>query len=153
MIEREKIAARIRALLAKTVENGCTEAEALAAAQLAAKLLQQYELTLDEVQLRATPFGRHQAQHVDLIGERLARVGAAIAYLVGSTCWRSRRRGKRSPAKSLPRWAASGRSRSQSRSGCCLGSHWAARRCRTRQRRDHQGRCQRQAEGIGDRWS
>jgi hypothetical protein len=31
MTEREKIAARIRALLAKTVENGCTEDEAIAA--------------------------------------------------------------------------------------------------------------------------
>ncbi|MFN3584870.1 hypothetical protein [Phenylobacterium sp.] len=34
MTEREKIAAKIRALRAKTVENGCTEAEALAAAGL-----------------------------------------------------------------------------------------------------------------------
>lgn len=45
--EREKIAAKIRALRAKTVENGCTEAEALSAAEMLAKLLAQYNMTLD----------------------------------------------------------------------------------------------------------
>ncbi len=89
MAERETIAARIRALLAKTVENGCTEAEALAAAQLAAKLLQQYGLTLDEVQLRETPFKLQTQRQDDLVGDRLWIVAAAIADLVGSRFWTS----------------------------------------------------------------
>lgn len=38
-MNRDAISRRIRALRAKTVENGCTEAEALAAAQLLADAL------------------------------------------------------------------------------------------------------------------
>lgn len=44
--------ARIRALMAKTVDNGCTEAEAAAAAAAVDRLLAAYELTLDEVNVR-----------------------------------------------------------------------------------------------------
>ena len=59
MSERERIAARIRALRAKTVENGCTEAEAMAAAKKLAQLLADYNMTMDEADLRASPFGDH----------------------------------------------------------------------------------------------
>lgn len=87
MAERETIAARIRALLAKTVANGCTEEEAIAAAAKAAELLQRYNLTLDEVQLRATPFKRHREQHGDAVGAQLWKPAGAIADLVGATFW------------------------------------------------------------------
>jgi hypothetical protein len=43
---------RIRDLLAKTVENGCTEAEAKAAAAAVDRLLALYEIDLDEVAVR-----------------------------------------------------------------------------------------------------
>lgn len=89
MTEREKIAARIRALLNKTVENGCTEDEAVAAADLAAKLLAKYNLTLDEVELRKSEFKRHREQHTDEVGERLWKVGMAIAYLTDTKSWSS----------------------------------------------------------------
>lgn len=49
---REAMSARIRALMAKTVENGCTEAEARAAAEAVDRLLEMYELTLDEVSIQ-----------------------------------------------------------------------------------------------------
>lgn len=87
MAERDKIAARIRALLAKTVENGCTEEEALAAAAKAAELLALYELDLDEVQMRETPFDRHSARHEDAVGERLWKVAGAVAKLTGAQWW------------------------------------------------------------------
>lgn len=45
---REAQLGRIRALLAKTTSNGCTEAEAEAAAALVDKLLAQYGMSLDE---------------------------------------------------------------------------------------------------------
>lgn len=48
-----KIKARILALSAKTVKNGCTEEEAMAAISMVGKLLQQYNLSMDEVELRA----------------------------------------------------------------------------------------------------
>lgn len=55
LAERERVKARIRTLLARTTQNGCTEAEALAAAEMVGRLLQHYALTMDEVALRQTP--------------------------------------------------------------------------------------------------
>jgi len=89
--ERDKIAARIRALLAKTVENGCTEDEAVAATAKAAEMLAKHNLTVDEVQLRENPFGRHTERHEDAVGERLWKVAKAIAELTGSRYWASPR--------------------------------------------------------------
>lgn len=90
MTEREKIAARIRALLAKTTENGCTEDEAISAAAKAAEMLARYNLTVDEVEMRASPFQKHQEQHTDTVGERLWKVADAVAYLTEATYWVSR---------------------------------------------------------------
>ncbi|MGE0224411.1 MAG: DUF2786 domain-containing protein [Acetobacteraceae bacterium] len=50
--ERDRLVQRIRALRAKTVEQGCTEEEALAAAEKAADLLDRYGLSLSELDLR-----------------------------------------------------------------------------------------------------
>jgi len=88
--EKEKIAARIRALLAKTVENGCTEDEAIEAARKAAEMLEKYNLTMDEVRLRESPFARHTEHHEDLVGERLWKVASAISHLTGARHWTSR---------------------------------------------------------------
>lgn len=91
MTERDKIAARIRALLAKTVENGCTEDEAVAAAEKAAEMLARYNLTVDEVQMRESPFTRHTESHRDWTADRLWKVAAAIADLTGARYWTSAR--------------------------------------------------------------
>lgn len=85
--KRERIAATIRALRAKTVENGCTEAEALSAAQKLADLLQQHDMTLDEAELRESPFERHTETHDDWVGERLWKVADGIAHLTGVRYW------------------------------------------------------------------
>ena len=87
MTDREKICARIRALLAKTVENGCTEDEALAAARKAAEMLARYNLTVDEVQMRASPFKHHRETHADEVGDRLWKVADGIAHLTGARYW------------------------------------------------------------------
>lgn len=50
--ELEKVKMRIRALAARTVDRGCSEAEALAAAQKVGELLEVYGLTMSEVELR-----------------------------------------------------------------------------------------------------
>ena len=47
----DRLKARIQALRAKTVENGCTEQEALAAAKVA-DLLDQHDLSLSDVEIR-----------------------------------------------------------------------------------------------------
>jgi hypothetical protein len=43
---------RIRAQTEKTVANGCTEAEAMAAADMAGRLLERYALSMDEIEIR-----------------------------------------------------------------------------------------------------
>ena len=48
----DKLKARILALRSKTVDNGCTEEEALAAAAKVAELLDLYELSLTDVEIR-----------------------------------------------------------------------------------------------------
>jgi hypothetical protein len=53
--ELTRVKARIRALAEKTVSNGCTEAEALAAAEMVGRLLERYALSMEEVDLRAEP--------------------------------------------------------------------------------------------------
>lgn len=87
MTDREKIAARIRALLAKTVENGCTEDEAVAAAEKAAEMLDRYNLTIDEVQLRENPFKRADQEQNDDIGRVLWKVAKAISELTDTRYW------------------------------------------------------------------
>lgn len=51
MVDRSKIAAKIAALRAKTTNVGCTEAEALAAAELAAQLMAEHGLSETEIEM------------------------------------------------------------------------------------------------------
>ena len=51
----DKLKIRIQALRAKTVSNGCTEDEALSAAAKVAELLDRYDLSLTDVELREAP--------------------------------------------------------------------------------------------------
>jgi hypothetical protein len=51
----ERLLQRIQGLRAKTVERGCTEEEALAAAQKVAELLDRHGLSLSELDFRAQP--------------------------------------------------------------------------------------------------
>ena len=44
--ELSRVKARIKALAEKTVTNGCTEAEAMAAADMVGKLLERYALSM-----------------------------------------------------------------------------------------------------------
>lgn len=57
--KREAILARIRALRAKTTENGCTEAEAMAAAEAVARLMDQYQV--GEADIESAKAGRYGA--------------------------------------------------------------------------------------------
>lgn len=53
--ELARVKARIRALTEKTVARGCTEAEAMAAAEMVGRLLERYALTMEEVDVRQEP--------------------------------------------------------------------------------------------------
>lgn len=86
---REGILAKIRALLAKTVENGCTEEEAVSAAAMASRLLDKYDL--DETDLRrAEPsdYGRRTTPADDDVGARLWKPASAVEKLTGTRYWR-----------------------------------------------------------------
>jgi molybdopterin biosynthesis enzyme len=50
-MNRENLLDKIRALLAKTVENGCTENEAMAAIDKARAMMDAYEVTEADLQL------------------------------------------------------------------------------------------------------
>jgi hypothetical protein len=49
--ERQKLLAKVRALLAKTTENGCTEHEAMAALDRVRAMMDAYEVTEEELKL------------------------------------------------------------------------------------------------------
>ncbi len=53
--ELARVKTRIRALAEKTTSNGCTEAEALSAAEMVGRLLERYALTMEQVDLREAP--------------------------------------------------------------------------------------------------
>src|SRR3982750_2639624 len=54
----DKLKVRIQALRAKTIDNGCTEEEALSAAAKVAELLDRHDLSLTDVELRAAQCDR-----------------------------------------------------------------------------------------------
>jgi Protein of unknown function (DUF2786) len=92
-LEKEKRTAlldKISALLAKTEQNGCTEAEAIAAADLAQKLMAKYGLSLSEIQaiesptdaceMGSTPIGKRRCHEVYVLM-------GAIAFFTDTRTW------------------------------------------------------------------
>lgn len=54
----DKLKMRIQGLRAKTIDNGCTEEEALSAAAKVAELLDRYDLSLTDIDIREAPCER-----------------------------------------------------------------------------------------------
>ncbi len=85
--ELEKVKARLRALAAKTIDRGCSEAEAMMAAQKVGELLEVYGLTMSEVELRDEPCLQRD---IVITGPRLQAVGIifmAILRLTETRGW------------------------------------------------------------------
>ncbi|MBU8544193.1 MULTISPECIES: DUF2786 domain-containing protein [Roseomonadaceae] len=79
--------ARLRALAAKTIDRGCSEAEAMMAAQKVGELLEVYGLTMSEVELRDEPCLQRD---IVITGPRLQAVGIifmAILRLTETRGW------------------------------------------------------------------
>jgi hypothetical protein len=89
--DKQATANKIRALLTKTVENGCTEAEAMAAMQKASALMAQHEINLTEVDIKAEGITRARFTFRNA-HEKLTGTGVAMAIqdLSGTKVWRSR---------------------------------------------------------------
>ena len=78
--ELDKVKLRIKALTERTVSNGCTEAEAMAAAEMVGRLLERYALSMEEVDVRATacvqvviPIGGQRRRPIDACVTAIAR--------------------------------------------------------------------------------
>jgi Protein of unknown function (DUF2786) len=78
--ELTRVKARIKALAEKTVSNGCTEAEAMAAAEMVGRLLERYALSMDEIDIREercvqlkVPLGGRQRRPIDACVTAIAR--------------------------------------------------------------------------------
>ena len=78
--ELSRVKARIRALTAKTIANGCTEAEAMAAAEMVGRLLERYALSMDAIEIRTArcvqvtvPLGGHRRRPIDGCVPAIAR--------------------------------------------------------------------------------
>ena len=85
MSDLAKIRAKLAALRAKTVENGCTEAEALAAAEKAAELMDAHDLTSAELEAptydeAGVEIGRRRTA-IDNIWLSVARFAGCTGYL------------------------------------------------------------------------
>jgi hypothetical protein len=86
----ESIKNRIRALAAKTVENGCTEAEAMSAMEMVGKLLQTYNLSMTQVEIEAETY-EHQTIHSNRKQKHAVYFCAsAIAKFTNTKCWFNR---------------------------------------------------------------
>ena len=85
---RAQLAKKIKALLAKTTEAGCTEDEALAAALAAAKLQAEYNINLTDVELLEEGFEQitlaWKSSKAQFIEDRIA---AAVAYFTSTRVW------------------------------------------------------------------
>jgi hypothetical protein len=78
--ELSRVKARIKALAEKTVSNGCTEAEAMAAAEMVGRLLERYALSMEEIDIRQercvqveVPIGGKQRRPIDGCVTAIAR--------------------------------------------------------------------------------
>lgn len=80
--ELERVKARIRALASRTVERGCSEAEALAAAQKVGELLEVYGLSMSEVELRQEACVQRQ---VTFAGPRVQALRLIFLSIIGLT--------------------------------------------------------------------
>ena len=79
-VELARVKARIKALTDKTVANGCTEAEAMSAAEMVGRLLERYALSMDEIEVREArcvqvevPMGGRRRRPIDACVPAIAR--------------------------------------------------------------------------------
>lgn len=85
--DRNKILTLIKALRAKTTGNGCTEEEALAAAEKIAALLEKYNLSLTDEEMGAADCVKGLAEDDEAYGSPMSLCVSAIAYFTDTQSW------------------------------------------------------------------
>ena len=88
--ELTRIKKKVHALLSKTVENGCSEAEAMAAAQKAGELMDFYNLQITDIDIRDTKCKHLKIELATVIGGKLDGCIVAIGRFCDSKTWFSR---------------------------------------------------------------
>jgi len=86
----DKLKTRIQGLRAKTTENGCTEGEALLAASKVAELLDRYDLSLTDVEIRDAPCERREFETHRKKRIPLDNCIGAIANFCDCRVWREK---------------------------------------------------------------
>ncbi len=89
-VDLDKLKARIHALRAKTIANGCTEDEALSAAAKVAELLDRHDLSLSEIEIRD-----ETCERLAFVASRKKRIPldgcvGAIAAFCDCRAWREK---------------------------------------------------------------
>jgi hypothetical protein len=91
-VELSRVKARIKALTERTVANGCTEAEAMAAAEMVGRLLERYALSMDAIEIRTArcvqvevPLGGRRRRPIDGCVPAIARFCDCKVWLAHAT--------------------------------------------------------------------
>jgi hypothetical protein len=86
----DKLRTRIQGLRAKTIDNGCTEGEALAAAEKVAELLDRHDLSLTDIEIREAPCERREYETHRKKRIPLDDCSGAIAEFCDCRVWREK---------------------------------------------------------------
>ena len=86
----DKLRLRIQALRAKTIDNGCTEDEALSAAAKVAELLDRYDLSMTDIDIREAPCERREYETYRKKRIPLDDCIGAIAIFCDCRVWREK---------------------------------------------------------------
>lgn len=90
MSEITSIKKKIHALLSKTTENGCSEAEALAAAAKAGELMDHFNLTIADIDIKQVGCRLLEIELKTIVGAEMDSVIVALAKYCDSKAWFSR---------------------------------------------------------------
>ncbi len=88
--KRDKISHRIKELMKKTTDNGCTEAEALSAAEMVGRLMQEYDLTMTEIEFKNIEFLTHVIETDSRIASPIHNLVMSISKYTNTKSWFSR---------------------------------------------------------------
>jgi hypothetical protein len=89
-VQLDGLKSRIQALRAKTVDNGCTESEALSAAAKVAELLDRYDLSLSDIEIREAACEKREFETFRKKRVPLDGCVGAIAHFCDCRVWRER---------------------------------------------------------------
>ena len=89
-IQLDGLKSRIQALRAKTVDNGCTESEALSAAAKVAELLDRYDLSLSDVEIREAACEKREFETFRKKRVPLDGCVGAVAHFCDCRVWREK---------------------------------------------------------------